>query len=58
MAPTSYNLDEETCIKFVREIIKALNFIHEKSIIHLDLKPQNIMMKSGDREEYRVSVRN
>ena len=45
-------------MKFVREIIKALNFIHERGIIHLDLKPQNIMMKSGDMEEYRVGRRN
>ena len=45
-------------MKFVREIIKALNFIHERGIIHLDLKPQNIMMKSGDTEEYRVGTRN
>ena len=58
MAPNSYNLNEEVCIKFVREIIKALNFIHERGIIHLDLKPQNIMMKSGDMEEYRVRKRN
>ena len=57
MAPNSYNLNEEVCIKFVREIIKALNFIHERGIIHLDLKPQNIMMKSGDMEEYRVRKR-
>ena len=56
MAPSSYNLNEETCIKFVREIIKGLNFIHERGVIHLDLKPQNIMMRSGDREEYRVSI--
>ena len=54
MAPSSYNLNEETCIKFVREIIKALNFIHDRRIIHLDLKPQNIMMRSGEKEESRV----
>ena len=41
-------------MKFVREIIKALNFVHERGIIHLDLKPQNIMMKGGDMDEYRV----
>ena len=41
-------------MKFVREIIKALNFVHERGIIHLDLKPQNIMMKGGDMDEDRV----
>ena len=56
VAPSSYNLNEETCIKFVREIIKALNFIHQRRVIHLDLKPQNIMMRSADREEYRVRM--
>ena len=56
VAPSSYNLNEETCIKFVREIIKALNFIHDRRIIHLDLKPQNIMMRSGEKEESRVRL--
>jgi len=56
VAPNSYNLNEEVCMKFVREIIKALNFVHERGIIHLDLKPQNIMMKGGDMDEYRIKL--
>ena len=50
-----YDLTEEKCKKFVTEILKALNFIHERQIIHLDLKPQNIMMKNK-RDEFKIKL--
>ena len=34
----------------VKEIVKGLMFIHAASIIHLDLKPQNIMLAHPDQE--------
>jgi len=36
-------------------MIKALNYIHERQIIHLDLKPQNIMMRSR-RDEFKIKL--
>lgn len=42
---SNYTLTETKCAKFTLEILKAINYIHEQQIIHLDLKPQNIMMK-------------
>ena len=36
-------------------MLKALNFIHERQIIHLDLKPQNIMMKNT-RDEFKIKL--
>lgn len=34
----------------MREILQALRYLHSKSIAHLDLKPQNILM-CGEKVE-------
>lgn len=42
-------LKEDEAIKIVKQIASALSFMHEKNMLHLDLKPSNIMRKeSGD----------
>lgn len=38
----------------MREVLKALKFLHDRSIAHLDLKPQNILL-AGDRVEGELS---
>lgn len=49
-------LDNEECLSeaqarvCMREVLKALQFLHNRSIAHLDLKPQNILL-NGDRIE-------
>ena len=35
-------------IGFARDIARALKFIHEKNIVHLDLKPANVILGSQD----------
>jgi len=52
---SNYDLTEEKCKRFTHDLIKALNFIHERQIIHLDLKPQNIMMKSK-KDEFQIKL--
>lgn len=39
----NYILTEKACSIFVRQICEALDFIHDKNVIHLDLKPENIL---------------
>jgi len=39
-----YNLTEAKCRDFTRQILDGIDFIHSKRIIHLDLKPQNIVL--------------
>lgn len=34
----------------MREVLKALHFLHKRSVAHLDLKPQNILL-TGQRIE-------
>ncbi|KAH8258898.1 hypothetical protein KR038_005626 [Drosophila bunnanda] len=49
-------LDNEECLTeaqgrhCMREVLKALKFLHDRSIAHLDLKPQNILL-AGERVE-------
>ncbi|XP_033254990.1 death-associated protein kinase related-like [Drosophila miranda] len=49
-------LDNEECLieaqarHCMREVLKALKFLHDRSIAHLDLKPQNILL-AGERIE-------
>ena len=35
-----YELTEAKCRDFFRQILRGIEFIHSKSILHLDLKPQ------------------
>ena len=42
-------LQEDEAIKIVKQIGSALSFMHDNKMLHLDLKPSNIMRKeSGD----------
>ena len=44
ISSNDYNLTEAKCRDFTRQILKAVDFIHARRIIHLDLKPQNIVL--------------
>ncbi|KAH8317066.1 hypothetical protein KR074_005287 [Drosophila pseudoananassae] len=52
-------LDNEECLTegqarhCMREVLKALKFLHDRSIAHLDLKPQNILL-AGERIEGKI----
>lgn len=37
-------LTEQQAQSCMREILKALQYLHKKYIAHLDLKPQNILL--------------
>ena len=45
-----YDLTEEICKKIVVELVKGLNYIHGEEIVHLDIKPQNIMLVDRNQE--------
>ena len=44
ISSAGYVLTEAKCRDFIRQILKGVDFIHTKRIIHLDLKPQNIVL--------------
>ena len=42
-------LDETSAVKFVGQIADALTYIHGKNILHLDVKPSNVLLReNGD----------
>lgn len=49
-------LDDDSCLSeqkaktCVREVLKALDYLHRRSIAHLDIKPQNILLNSNNLE--------
>ncbi|KAI2796533.1 hypothetical protein BLOT_015740 [Blomia tropicalis] len=44
-------LTEKACTIFVRQICEGLDYIHSQSIIHLDMKPENVLCvtRTGNR---------
>ena len=53
-------LPEQQAIRYIRQIGEALQFVHEKSILHLDVKPSNILIdKQGNARliDFGVSKR-
>ncbi|KAK8390105.1 hypothetical protein O3P69_012973 [Scylla paramamosain] len=47
-------LTERACTVFVKQICEGVEFIHSKNILHLDMKPENILCLS--REGNRVKI--
>jgi len=38
-----FDLTESHCVLFVRQICQGVEYLHDRHIVHLDLKPENIM---------------
>jgi tetratricopeptide (TPR) repeat protein/tRNA A-37 threonylcarbamoyl transferase component Bud32 len=50
------SLDLQRAIPILRQVCKALGAAHEKGIIHLDVKPDNIMLTTNGRRGSMVKV--
>ncbi|KAF0312176.1 Myosin light chain kinase family member 4 [Amphibalanus amphitrite] len=46
-----YILTEKACAIFMRQVCAGVNFMHQKNVLHLDMKPENILClsKTGNR---------
>ena len=41
-------LAEDVAVKYISDVASALRYIHERNIMHLDVKPANIMLRKED----------
>ena len=41
-------LAEDVAMKYISDVASALRYIHERNIMHLDVKPANIMLRKED----------
>ncbi|XP_071450473.1 death-associated protein kinase 1-like isoform X2 [Hetaerina americana] len=47
-------LSEEEASNFIKQILEGLNHMHKKSIAHLDLKPENVMLLKSDHHHIKL----
>lgn len=47
-------LDENEATYYLKQILAALDFCHKKKIVHLDLKPENIVLKERDGKNLKI----
>ena len=43
-------LSEGEAVEYIKQVASALDFIHQRSINHLDVKPANIMIRKSDNK--------
>ncbi|XP_073975614.1 myosin light chain kinase, smooth muscle-like isoform X3 [Rhodnius prolixus] len=49
-----FTLTERDCILFMRQICEGVEYMHSQSVVHLDLKPENIMCINRDSHEIKL----
>src|SRR5207253_259239 len=49
-------MDPARAIPILRQVAKALGAAHEKGIVHLDVKPDNVMLVKRDKRSDAVKV--
>lgn len=50
----SFKLTEDKIIIYVKQLVKALHFIHSRHIVHLDMKPQNVMLADPQSDIIKI----
>jgi tRNA A-37 threonylcarbamoyl transferase component Bud32 len=48
-----FTLTERDCILFMRQICEGVEYMHSQHVVHLDLKPENIMCHTRTSHQVR-----
>ncbi|CAF1652343.1 unnamed protein product, partial [Adineta ricciae] len=54
IADPNYKMTEAEAIKYMRQICQGLKHMHENNIVHLDLKPENIMCETKNSTNVKI----
>ena len=56
IARPTFQLNENKCKVITGQILEALSFMHSLKIVHMDIKPNNIMFVSCAKDNLRVKI--
>ncbi|XP_067933209.1 myosin light chain kinase, smooth muscle-like [Watersipora subatra] len=54
IADDDFEVKETDCIRFMKQICEGIEYMHSKSIIHLDIKPENVMCVSKQSNQIKL----
>ncbi|XP_014667690.1 PREDICTED: titin-like [Priapulus caudatus] len=50
----NYILTERDCIIFMRQLCEAVQYMHDQDILHLDLKPENVLCVNDNSNQIKL----